>query len=142
MKTWLKVVEVLREVSPEEVGVEEMKSNAWEFRAIEIIEEIAEVEGEKPEVGEVVEFFPEDPLLSQVAEVVEVIGEVEPNVWEVKVRREIEGKWLIEGIKPVEGQVLDTDEYRNSLWMVIKPVVGEYKEVVVRPRFFFEKPSF
>ncbi len=26
-------------------------------------------------------------------------------MWEVKVRREVEGIWLIEGIKPEEGQI-------------------------------------
>jgi hypothetical protein len=26
-------------------------------------------------------------------------------VWEVKIRREVEGIWLIEGIKPEEGQI-------------------------------------
>ncbi len=139
MRRWIKVVEVIREVRPEETGNEEIKSNAWEFRGIEIWEEILEVEGEKPKVGDIVELFPDDPILSRAYEVIEVIREIEPNVWEVKARREVEDTWLIEGIKPEEGQILDPEEYRNSLWMVVRPVVGEYKWVVVRPRFFFEK---
>lgn len=141
MKRLLKVVKVLGEVPPEEANGE-IRAKAWKFKGVEIIEEIVEIEGEKPEVGDVVEFFPDDPILSLfglAGEVIEVIREVEPNVWEVKVRREIEGEWVIEGIKPVEGQMLDPKEYKNFLWMVLKPVVGNYKSVIVRPRFFFEK---
>jgi hypothetical protein len=52
VRRWIKVVEVIREVSPEETKNEEIKSNAWEFRGIEIVEETLEVEGEKPKVGE------------------------------------------------------------------------------------------
>jgi hypothetical protein len=40
MKRCLKVVEVIREVSPEETRNEEIKSNAWEFRGIEMWEDI------------------------------------------------------------------------------------------------------
>ncbi len=113
MRRWLKVVEVIREVSPEETRDEEIKSNAWEFRAIEILEETLEVEGEKPKVGDIIELFPDEPDLYRAYEVIEVIREIEPNVWEVKARREIEGNWtwLIEGIKPVEGQILEAEEY-------------------------------
>ena len=118
MKRWIKVVEVIREVSPEETKNEEIKSNAWEFRGIETWEEIVEVEGEKPKVGDIIDLFPDEPLLNQVAEVVKVIREVKPNVWKVRVRREEKHNWLIEGIKPEEGQVLDAEEYKNSLWMV------------------------
>jgi hypothetical protein len=139
MRRWIKVVEVIREVSPEETKDEEIKSNAWEFRGIEIREEIAEVEGEKPKVGDIIEFFPEDPVLYQVAEVIEVIREIEPNVWEVRVRREVEDIWLIEGIKPEEGQILDTEEYKYSLWMVLRHPFKKHLWVAVRPRFFFEK---
>jgi hypothetical protein len=141
MERWLKVVKVLGEVSPEEANGE-IQAKAWKFKGVEIREEIVEVEGEKPEVGDVVEFFPDDPILSLLGlagEVIEVIREVEPNVWEVKVRREIEGEWVIEGIRPVEGQMLDPKENKNFLWMVLKPVVGNYPSILVRPRFFFEK---
>jgi hypothetical protein len=141
MKRWIKVVEVIREVSPEEIRDEEIKSNAWEFKGIEIWEEIfeVEVEGGKPKVGDIIEFFPEDPDLYRAYEVIEVIREIEPNVWEVKARREIEGTWLIEGIKPEEGQILDTEEYKNLLWMVVRHPFKEHLWVAVRPRFFFEK---
>jgi len=125
MRRWIKVVEVLREVSPEETKNEEIKSNAWEFRGVEIWEEIVEVAGEKPKVGDIIEFFPDDPFLYHTAEVIEVIREIEPNVWEVKVRREVEGEWLIEGIKPEEGQILDTEEYKNLLWLVFRPILEE-----------------
>jgi hypothetical protein len=107
MKRWIKVVEVSREVRPEETKNEEIKSNAWEFRGIEIWEEIVEVEGEKPKAGDIIELFPDDPDLYRAYEVIEVIGEIEPNVWEVKARREVEHTWLIEGIRPVEGQMLE-----------------------------------
>ena len=163
MKRWIKVVEVIREVKPEETKNEEIKSNAWEFRAIEIIEEIAVVEGVKPEVGEIVEIveeeeegespevegiidlFLEDADPRWIAEVIEVIREIKPNVWEVKIRWEEDEPrdWLIEGIKPEEGQMLDAEEYVDSLWMVFRPVIDDekYKDawVAVRPRFFFEK---
>ncbi len=134
MRRWIKVVEVIREVSPEETRNEEIKSNAWEFRGIEIVEEIVEVEveGEELEIEDIVEFFPD-------YDVIEVIRKKEPNVWEVRVSREVECNWLIEGIKPEEGQILDAEEYRNSLWMVFKPLLEEYKWIAVRPRFFFEK---
>jgi len=140
MKRWIKVLEVIREVSPEETKNEEIKSKTWEFRGVEIWVKIFEVEGEKPEVGDVIEFFPEDPDLYRAYEVIEVIREIEPNVWEVKARREIEGTWLIEGTKPEEGQILDTEEYKNSLWMVVRHPFKEHLWVAVRPRFFFEKP--
>jgi hypothetical protein len=139
VKRWIKVVEVIREVSPEETRNEEIKSNAWQFRGIEMWEEIAEVKGEKPKVGDIIDLFPEDPLLNRVAEVVKVIREVEPNVWKVKVRRAVEGIWLMEGIKPEEGQILDTEEYKNLLWMVVRHPFKEGSWVAVRPRFFFEK---
>jgi hypothetical protein len=124
MRRWIRVVEVIREVSPEETRNEEIKSNAWEFRGIEMWEEIVEVEGEKPKVGDVIEFFPDDPDLYQTAEVVKVIREIEPNVWKVKIRQEVEGIWLLQGIKPEEGQILHP--FKEGLW------------VAVRPRFFFE----
>ncbi len=139
MSRWLKVLEVIREVSPEELRNEEIKTDAWEFRAIEIVEETLEVKGEKPKVGDIVEFFPGNPDLYRAYEVVEVIRQIKPNVWKVKARREVEGIWLIEGIKPEEGQILDTEEYKNSLWMVIRHPFEEDKWVAVRPRFFFEK---
>ncbi len=141
MRSWLKVVEVIREVSPEEARNEEIKSNAWEFRAIEIVEETLEVEGEKPKVGDIIELFPDEPDLYRAYEVIEVIREIEPNVWEVKARREIEGNWtwLIEGIKPEEGQILDAEKYKNSLWLVVRHPFEEDKWIAVRPRFFFEK---
>jgi hypothetical protein len=120
MNRWIKVVEVIREVSPDETKNEEIKCKAWEFRGIEVWEEILEVEGEKPKVGDIIEFFPEDPDLYRSYEVIEVIGEIDPNVWEVKARREMEDTWLIEGIKPVEGQILDAEEYVDSLWMVVR----------------------
>jgi hypothetical protein len=141
MKRWIKVVEVIREVSPEETKNEEINSNAWEFRGIEVWEEIVEVEGQKPKVGEIIELFPEDPDLYRAYEVIEVIREIEPNVWEVKVRREVENTWLLEGIRPEEGQILDTEEYIDSLWLVVSPPLEEYKHlwIAVRPRFYFEK---
>jgi len=139
MNRWIKVVEVIREVSPDETKNEEIKSKAWEFRGIEVWEEILEVEGEKPKVGDIIEFFPEDPDLYRSYEVIEVIGEIEPNVWEVKARREMEDTWLIEGIKPVEGQILDAEEYVDSLWMVVRHPFKKHLWVAVRPRFFFEK---
>ena len=139
MRKWIRVVEVIREVSPEETRNEEINSNAWEFRGIEMWEEIVEVEGEKPNVGDVIEFFPDDPDLYQTAEVVKVIREIEPNVWKVKIRQEVEGTWLIEGMKPEEGQVLDAEEYKNSLWMVVRHPFKKHLWVVARPRFFFEK---
>jgi hypothetical protein len=131
VKRWIKVVEVIREVSPEETRNEEINSNAWEFRGIEMWEEIVEVKGEKPKVGDIIE--------NRVAEVVKVIREVEPNVWKVRIRREVEGIWLMEGIKPEEGQILDTEEYKNLLWMVVRHPFKEHSWVAVRPRFFFEK---
>ena len=145
MKRWIKVVEVIREVSPEETKNEEINSNAWEFRGIEVWEEIVEVEGQKPKVGEIIDLFSDDFLLSLFgpvkAEVIEVIREIEPNVWEVRVRREVESTWLLEGIRPEEGQILDTEEYIDSLWLVISPPLEEYKHlwIAVRPRFYFEK---
>ncbi len=139
MRRWIKVVEVIREVSPEETKNEEIKSNVWEFRGIEIWEEILEVEGEKPKVGDIIELFPDDPDLYRAYEVIEVIRQIEPNVWEVKARREEEDTWLIEGIKPVEGQILDTEEYKHSLWLVVRHPFEEEKWIAVRPRFFFEK---
>jgi len=137
MKRWLNVVEVIREVRPEEV--EGLNSNAWKFRWIEAWEEIAEVEGEKPTVGDIIELFVEAPNLYHVTEVIKVFREIEPNVWEVKVRREVEGVWLIEGIKPEEGQILDAEEYVNSLWMVVRHPFKKHLWVAARPRFYFEK---
>jgi len=133
----IKVVEVIREVSPEEV--EGLSSNAWEFRWIETWEEVAEVEGERPTYGDIVALFPEGPDRYRVAEVVKVIREVEPNVWEVKLRWEVEGIWLIEGIKPEEGQILDPEEYVEFLWMVVRHPFEEEKRIAVRPRFYFKK---
>jgi hypothetical protein len=143
MRRWIKVVEVIGEVSPEETKNEEIKSNAWEFRGIEMWEEIVEVEGEKPKVGDIIDLFSDEPFLSLFgpveAEVIEVIREIEPNVWEVRVRREQECNWLIEGIKPVEGQILECEEYKYSLWMVLRHPFKKHLWVAVRPRFFFEK---
>lgn len=137
MRRWIKVEEVIREVSPEEV--EGLRSNAWKFRWTDSWEEIVEVEGEKPTVGDIVELFFEDHNQYRVAEVVKVIREIEPNVWEVKVRREIEGVWLIEGIKPEEGRVLDAEEYKELLWTTVKHPFKKRLRVAVRPRFFFEE---
>jgi hypothetical protein len=139
VKRWIRVVEVIREVSPEETRNEEINSNAWEFRGIEMWEEIFEVEGEKPKVGDIIEFFPEDPDLYRAYEVIGVIRRIEPNVWKVRARREIEGTWLLQGTKPEEGQILDTEEYKNSLWMVMRHPFKEHLWLAVRPRFFFEK---
>jgi hypothetical protein len=141
MRRWIRVVEVIREVSPEETRNEEINSNAWKFRGIEMWEEIVEVEGEKPKVGDVIGFFPDDPDLYQTAEVVKVIREIEPNVWKVRIRREVEGIWLIQGIKPEEGQILDAEEYKELLWMVVRHPFKEGLWVAIRPRFFFEKRS-
>jgi len=142
MRRWIKVVEVIREVSPEETKNEEIKSNAWEFRGVEIREGIVEVEGEKPKAGDIIDLFSDDPILSLFgikAEVIEVLREIEPNVWEVKIRREVEREWLIEGIKPVEGQILDTEEHKDSLWMVVRHPFKKRLWIAGRPRFFFEK---
>jgi len=132
MGRWIKVVEVIGEVSPEEV--EGLNSNAWKFRGIKSWEEIVEVEGEKPTVGDIIEFFVRSPVMYQVAEVVKVIGEIEPNVWEVKIRRELEGIWLIEGIKPEEGQILDAEEHKDSLWMMTKHPFKKHLWMAVRAR--------
>ena len=137
MKRWLKVVEVIGEVSPDEV--EGLKSNAWKFRWIESWEEIAEVEGGKPTVGDIIELFFEAHNTYRVAEVVKVIREVEPNVWEVKIRWEVEGVWLLQGIKPEEGQIIDAEEYKDLLWLVARHPFKKHLWVAVRPHFFFEK---
>jgi hypothetical protein len=56
-------------------------------------------------------------------------------VWGVKIRREVEGIWLIEGIKPEEGQILDAEEHKDLLWMAVRHPFKKGLWMAVRPCF-------